>query len=100
MKTPRPWYRSQTDTWYVCRHGKQIPLAKGKANRAEAQAAYFRLMAADAEAPPPSLFAAAQVCDLFLDWSQKHNDRRTYDWYCSYPRELLHALGGSPGGRS
>ena len=96
MKTPRPWYRSQTDTWYVCRHGKQIPLAKGKANRAEAQAAYFRLMAADAEAPPPSLFAAAQVCDLFLDWSQKHNDRRTYDWYCSYLESFCTLWGAVP----
>jgi hypothetical protein len=34
-KAPKPWYCKATDSWYVCRHGKQIPLCKGKANRTD-----------------------------------------------------------------
>jgi integrase len=94
MKTPRPWYRSQTDTWYVCRHGKQVPLAKGKANKPAAQRAYFRLMAEGGDAlPPPTRLAAAHVCDLFLDWSKKHNGGRTYEWYRSYLQSFCEAFG-------
>jgi integrase len=95
MKTPRPWYRTQNDTWYVCRHGKQIPLCKGRDNKAEAERNFFRLMAADGgDLPAPSILSVAQVCDLFLDWSQRHNDSRTYQWYKDFQQDFCDACGG------
>src|SRR5262245_5588231 len=75
MKMPRPWYRKQTDTWYICLHGRQVPLCKGKDNKAEAERVYFQVMAREGGKLPEAVtLTTAQVCDLFLDWSQKHND--------------------------
>jgi integrase len=47
---PRPRYRADRDTWIVQIRGKQHTLARGKANRAEADLAFHRLMAAGAPA--------------------------------------------------
>ena len=55
IRTPKPWYRRQTDTWYVCLRGKQIPLAKGKRSKREADEAFHRLMAMSAvDCGPPA----------------------------------------------
>jgi hypothetical protein len=35
MRTPKPWYRSHNDTWYVCLNGKQVPLAMANARNAK-----------------------------------------------------------------
>jgi integrase len=96
VKTPRPWYRSQTDTWYVCKSGKQIPLSKGKDNKAEALRAFYRLMAREENAarlPPPSSFLVAEICDLFLSWSEKHNERATFEWYKGYLQSFCEECG-------
>ena len=37
MRTPKPWYRSQNDTWYVCLHGKQVLPADNAWNQDVAQ---------------------------------------------------------------
>lgn len=96
MKTPRPWYRSQTDTWYICRNGRQVPLCKGKDNKAEAQRVYFRLMAQEENAPklpPPSAFSVAEICDLFLSWSERHNEPSTFAWYKDYLQSFCDHCG-------
>jgi hypothetical protein len=96
MKTPRPWYRKQDDTWYICRQGKQIPLCKGKDNKAEAERVFFQVMARDgAELPEPSTLRLAQVCDLFLDWSSRHNEPRTYGWYKDFLQDFCDLYGGT-----
>lgn len=95
MKTPRPWYRKQNDTWYVCRNGRQIPLCKGKDNKAEAEKAYFQVMAREGGLlPEPISLTVAQACDLFLDWCQRHNAARTYEWYQDYLQDFCDAHGG------
>lgn len=67
-KTAGPWYRKQGDAWYVCVHGKQILLAKGKANRAEATKAFHRLMLEGGQQPKgAAALTVAEVCDLFLE---------------------------------
>ena len=95
MRKPiKPWYRAYNDTWYVCLHGRQVPLAKGKANRKEAERAFFRLMA---DGTPPAARPAdtrvAAVLDLFLDHSQKHNAPRTYAWYRDFLQDFADQYG-------
>jgi integrase len=36
----------------------------------------------------------AEVCDLFLEWSSRHNDQRTYDWYRSFLQDFCDSRGG------
>lgn len=41
----KPWYREERDAWYVQINGKQVMLAKGKANKAEAKRKWVKLLA-------------------------------------------------------
>ena len=75
MRSPRPWYRRQTDTWYVCLFGKQTPLAKGKHNRKEAERVFHQIMAGEApresSAALPHRLTLRQIAGLFLKWAKK-----------------------------
>jgi hypothetical protein len=65
---------SQVQRYLVChRRGEQIPLAKGKANKAEAERAFFKLMVGDTLAQParPQDTCVVAILDLFLDHSQR-----------------------------
>jgi hypothetical protein len=44
-KTGRRWYRKGNDAWYVWHAGKQVLLAKERANKAEAFARFAELLA-------------------------------------------------------
>jgi hypothetical protein len=44
-RTRRPWYRQGTGWWYVEIDGKQVKLARGRANRSEANARLREVMA-------------------------------------------------------
>lgn len=85
MRTPKPWFRSQNDTWYVCFHGKQIPLAKGKRSKREAEDAFHELMASGLGGPLPTPEKAATrlkvaaVLDQFFDWVRRNLD--CYEWH-------------------
>src|SRR5947209_1368793 len=88
-KPAKPWYRRFNDTWYICLNGDQIPLAKGKENKADAERAFFRIMA---EGTPQVLKVSdtrvVAILDLFLDHSQKHNSPRTYEWYRDFLQDF------------
>jgi integrase len=86
MRLPEgPWYRAQCDAWYVKIDGRQVRLAKGKANKKAALEAFHRLMAlGPAGLPKKSELLTAHVCDLFLKWSERHHDERTFRWYRSF----------------
>lgn len=83
MRPRKPWFRSSTDSWYVEINGKQVLLAKGKANKAKAEATYHRLMAGLTPATSSGM-ATAVLCDLFLDFSQANNAAPTYAWHKHY----------------
>ncbi|MBX3439334.1 MAG: hypothetical protein KF861_17730, partial [Planctomycetaceae bacterium] len=80
MRTAKPWYRSANDTWYVWHRGQQIPLAKGKRAKRDAEAAFHRLMAAvpvclevDMTSATPvtasgGSLLVVELLDQFLDW--------------------------------
>jgi integrase len=98
MRPHHPWYRAATNSWYVEIAGQQQLLGKHPSHLppprkrkrgdpppmppGEIEQAYHRLMAADpANLPKASDLRVAVVCDLFLDFSQKHH---TEDTYCGY----------------
>lgn len=85
MRTHKPWYRASNDAWYVEINGKQVRLAKGKANQKTAYDTFYRLMAqGPGGLPKADKIKVAHVCDYFLAWSQKHHDDRTFKWYKSF----------------
>jgi integrase len=61
-KTGTPWYRKGTDSWYVWHENRQIRLARGRANKAEAHARFADLLGAPpADRSRPVLALAATV---------------------------------------
>lgn len=82
MRPRKPWFRSDRDGWYVQHNGKQALLAKGKANKAEAQAAFHKLMLLGGETPiRDASLPIATLCDLFLDYSEVHHSPDAYKNY-------------------
>jgi integrase len=59
----KPWYRKQNDAWYVEHNGKQVMLAKGKANKADARRKWLELMA-EGEQPKDGWFH--ECVELYL----------------------------------
>ena len=95
MRRPsKPWYRQFNDTWYITRNGAQIPLAKGKANKKDAERAFYRLMAGETPHDHrPSDQRVVAVLDLFLEYTQKHTAADTYQWYRGYLQDFADRHG-------
>lgn len=94
MRPRKPWYRKAKDAWYVMIDGKQRLLAKGKAAKKEADAAYHRIMAAGGLVPAnDNGLTVATLCDLFLDHSQAHNQPDTYAWHRTYLNSFCGKFG-------
>ena len=112
MRVSRPWFWAQKNAWYVQpKSGKQIRLGRHPADAPpptkdkggnwnvpdEIQLAYHKAMAADpAHIPPASTLTVLQVCDLFLDYSDRHHAPDTYQNYrhflqsfCNFHGRLL-----------
>ena len=86
MRSPtKPWYRASKDAWYVQFNGRKVRLAKGRDNEKAAQQAFYRLMASGSgKLPEADTLRVAAVCDLFLDYSEKHHVPDTFAWYKQY----------------
>jgi integrase len=81
----KPWYRASKDAWYVQLHGRKVRLAKGRDNEKAAQQAFYKLMATGSgKLPETDTLRVATVCDLFLDYSEKHHLANTFAWYKQY----------------
>src|SRR5688572_10473387 len=76
----KPWYRSQTDSWYVEVRGQQQKLGKHPEDAPKPKRtkngwnappailqAFHRLMAEGQPPPKPDVILVAHVCDYFLD---------------------------------
>src|SRR4051812_25552821 len=92
MKFPKPFFRKAKQAWYLQLGGRQISLGK---DRAEAFRRYQEILLHERGqvAAPQTALTVAQVCDLFLDWSQKHNDPQTYHWYKDYLQSFCDLYG-------
>jgi len=87
----------------VCLGGKQIPLAKGKRSKREADEEFHRLMLGDhRKALPPALASATQpvdgsnvlvavLADQFLDWV--HLNLNCYDWCRQFLQQFVTTCG-------
>ena len=95
MREPKPWYRKFNDTWYVQLGKKQEPLARGKANKSEALAAFHRLMAGQ-KAVKAKGMSAALLCDLYLDWSLAEHKPATHSWYKGNLQSFVDCHGRLP----
>jgi integrase len=90
---PEPFWRDQTQCFYVQIGKRQHRLAK---DRDEAYRLYHELMSRPPDAPPPpadmhSMHAVA-IIDLFLEWTSKNKAKRTYDAYRSHLQTFVDSL--------
>jgi integrase len=87
----KPWFRKDSQAWFVCFQGKQINLGKDKK---EAQRRFHEIMAT--QAPPAndnlSVHLAVELIDLFLQWTAQHRATRTYDWYKEHLQSFIDSL--------
>lgn len=94
MRSPKPWFRSTHDAWYVQHRGKQVLLAKGKANKAEAMAAFHKLMLTSGDSSAKkSGIQIATLCDLFLDFSKSQHKLLTYKNYRNILQQFCKQFG-------
>lgn len=81
--TPKPFFRSSRNRWYVQIDGRQVNLGPDKE---KAFARYHHLMA-DAAAGRPTVPRAdtpksvAFLADHFLEWVERNRAPDTYEWY-------------------
>jgi hypothetical protein len=95
-KTGRPWYRRQTDSWYVWLNGKQVMLATGRKNKAAAHARFAELLG---EPPAGTGRAAPTVGELVEAYKSHVKDRIKATTLVSYAvvlASLKHHLGPRP----
>ena len=96
MTQPTPWFRKFNSTWYVQIGNKQIPLAKGKSSKDEAFECFYQLMAQqDLNSPEidQEKINLASLCDVFLDWSKKHQAKSNYEGYRHYLQSCCDQCG-------
>ena len=110
MRQPQPWFRTSKNAWYVQHDGQKVRLGehpdgaappkktKGSWNAPPAiRDAFYKLMASDpANLPKADLILTAQVADLFLSHSEKHNERATYLWYKHFLQSFSTLYGRVP----
>jgi integrase len=106
MRHAKPWYRRQTDSWYVTLRGVQYfigrhpdgPLPQkskktGIWNAPPAIETAFHEFMSKGKLPTSEVIAVAKVCDLFLQHAKRHNDARTFNWYSSYLQDFCKGYG-------
>jgi integrase len=92
----QPFYRSQTNSWYVHHNGKQVRLGKDR------DAAFAAWHALEQNAPTKTDGATVQyVIGEFLEWTKARREPSTYEWYRHYlagnDKRPRHAFGGFVG---
>jgi integrase/recombinase XerD len=110
MRPHHPWYRAATNSWYVAfnrdqhflgKHPEGVPPPR-KRKRGdppprppqEIEKAYHRLMAsASRKLPESDTLKVCTVCDLFLDYSQKHHVEHTYQGYKDFLQDFCEMYG-------
>ena len=88
MRQPKPFFRKFTKSWYVTIGGRQHPLGKDKKL---AWQRYHAIMAADAATD--QLASVAQLCDIYLDWCEKHRKPPTFDKQKRYLTSFIGSIG-------
>lgn len=87
MRTPKPFFRAQTQSWYLQIHGRQINLGR---DEKAALREYHRIMGAE-QVPTPAA-PVDVLLDEFLDWTKRNRSPRTFDWYQEHLQSFLDFL--------
>lgn len=95
MRDPKPWYRKSVDAWYAQIDGRQVRLAKGRDNRAEAKRRLAELIAGLAPIATDAL-SVAQVCDRYLSHSRAEHAADTFKWHRYFLQKFCDAHGTKP----
>lgn len=94
MRPHKPWYRASKDAWYIEINHRQVRLAKGQENEKAAWDTFYRLMASGTgKLPDADTLRVAVICDLFLEYSQRHHTPDTYHWYRDYLQDFCELFG-------
>lgn len=82
----RPWFSAEKGWWFVHHKGKKVRLAKGKANKKEAEKAFRELLFLEDTNPAPESgeHTVASVIDLYLEHARHHLLERSL-----YERKLV-----------
>ena len=88
----QPWYRPSRDTFYVTIRGKQHNLATN--DEEEAWRRFHALMTKLDDGPGAltNPTTVAELLALFAEWSERHCERSTYDWYRHYLDSFLKSI--------
>ena len=84
MRQPAPFFRAQTQSWYVQIGKRQINLGRDKE---QAWTEYHELMT-DRQALALRPATVAELFDLYLDWCQKRRAEGTYDKHQHTNRQI------------
>lgn len=87
-RQPRPFFRKQTQSWYVQIRGRQFPLGR---DQEEAFLRYHHLMAGQVEAGPS--LTLSRLIDDFLEWNLHRRAPRTYEWYRDFLQKFHRHIG-------
>jgi integrase len=110
MRPNHPWYWAAKNAWFVEVGDKRHPLGKHpedippprKRKRGDPPPkppesilqAYYRLMATASRTLPASeVLKVCQVCDLFLDYSEKHHTADTFRGYNDFLQDFCEHYG-------
>jgi integrase len=85
-KPAKPWYRKDSDAWFICFQGKQINLGSDKK---EAERRFHEIMATKEVPAKPSDHLAVELIDLFLQWTEKHRAPKTFRWYYDFLQTFI-----------
>ncbi|MBP3958415.1 tyrosine-type recombinase/integrase [Gemmata sp. G18] len=87
-RTPKPWFRADRNAYFVTINGDRHNLGSDKA---EADRLFHELMAVkDLPAPTvPTGPTTVEIFDKFLDWCEKHREKRTFEWYRDHIQDFL-----------
>ncbi len=92
MKFPKPFFRKAKQAWYLQLGKRQISLG---ADREQAFKRYQEIILHERGqiSAQNSALTTAQLCDLFLDWCQRHNEPTTYDFYKKFQQDFCNMHG-------
>lgn len=89
MRQPKPFFRKQTQSWYVQLGRRQISLGR---DCKQAWQAYHELMAREAAVHEHPV-TVAELCELYLEWCQQRRDPGTYEKNRRYVRSFVDEIG-------
>ncbi|HYV39192.1 MAG TPA: site-specific integrase [Gemmataceae bacterium] len=91
---PKPWYRKSKKAWYL-QVGRNEQKCLGK-TKAEADTAYRTWLIEEGGSMPQGQQARLTIAEIgqdFLDHSKRHNDPKTYQFYCYFLVPFIERFG-------